>query len=209
MALYTHHPEAADARYNCNLPFWNAPAESNDGLFTGDLSLDCTITEESAPTFNALNLRKRIVDKVKSESLVNQEPDSNLLLSAVPLTWDVSHRFVEEGNTIQIREMITLSIENRNQLKYNTRSKEITASGMASYLRSIEFTMTVTQVEKHIKVSFRNRVQVKRPWYALDLIFAPIAKNTCFKKMNQVKEKFMPWIIRAIQNTAMNQASPN
>ncbi len=200
LLLNINQLDAAELEYECNVPSWNAPAESKNGIFVGDLSIDCSIIPE-LESFSLPGLRKRIAEKVELESLVHQGPPLSLLLSDGPLTWDVSHRFEEEGDTIQIRELLRISIENGNQLKYQTYSKEITASGMAGYLRSIEFTMIITKKGKYARVSLKNRVEVKRPWYALDLIFAPIAKNICLKKINQVKEKFLPWIIDVIHGS--------
>jgi hypothetical protein len=191
--------EALELKYRCNLPFWNAPAESKEGLFTGDLSLECSIESEVKSHFNMLSLRKRIIDKIQSESLVHQGPVSSSSISTTSSLWDVSHRFEEDGNSIKIRELIEVSIESKDQLKYQTHSKEIVASGMAGYLRSVEFTMIVKRKQHQMSVYFRNRVQVKRPWYALDLIFAPIARKICLKKLDQVKDKFMPWITTAIR----------
>jgi hypothetical protein len=148
-----------------------------------------------------LSLRKKIIEKIESESIVNHGPTANSLISTPLSIWDVTHRFEEEGNSIEIREIIEVSIESKNQLKYETHSTNIVASGMAGYLRSVEFTMTVKQSQNQMIVSFRNRVKVKRPWYALDLVFAPIARNICFKKLNQVKEKFMPWIVPSIHES--------
>ena len=190
---------SSEPKFKCDAPFWNAPAESNDGIFSGDLSVNCSFTDKSLLNYDILRLRKQVISKIEAESIVNVAPNPLSLLSNAPLSWDVSHRFEEDDTSIQIRESITLSIERENKLKYETHSKEISASGMAGYLKSVEFTMIIDKIGTGIKVHFQNKVKVKRPWYALDLIFAPIARKICFKKLNQVIDKFMPWIVDSIK----------
>lgn len=195
LLLQVNLASAQNLEYKCDFPFWSGASESHDGVFTGDLSLNCSVNDERVLRFSAFDFKTKVIEKIQSESVVNTFPESNPSTSSSPLTWDVTHRFKEEGNTVEIREFLTLSSETVDHLKYQTRSKEVKASGMAGYLRSVEFTMTLHRSGKDLKVSFRNKVQVDRPWFALDLVFAPIARKTCFKKLDQVKEKFMPWVL--------------
>ena len=163
--------------------------------------MECSIRDDLASPFNALQFRKKIIHKIQSESVVNEAPEIHTLSSSSPLNWDLLHRFDEDGESIQIREWLTVSMEPKNGLRYESQSKEILASGMASYLRSVHFTLILKTNGNQINILFRNAVQVKRPWYALDLIFAPIAEKICFKKLNQVRDQFMPWLTQSLHES--------
>ncbi len=183
----------SEKTYECASPNWNSPPESNDGVFTGDLTLECRINPEFESTVDISEVRKRIIEKVKNETSIYQGEDT--LSSDFDLNLDVSHRLEEEGNAIQIRERVQISRASKTNLQYQTHSKEIMASGMAGYLRAVDFSMKLIRDAKGVSISFRNCVQVKRPWYALDLIFAPIARKICLEKLDKVTNKFISWIV--------------
>jgi hypothetical protein len=190
MAFSNTHPDT-----HCDSPHWAAPAESDHGTFRGDLFMDCWVTPAKTNE-DLLLLKSGIIDKIQAESTIHEGPISSSVGKLPSLKWDVSHLILENGNSIIIREEANLTTDSKDQLTYKTHSKNVSASGMAGYLRSVNFSMNVerTPSNKPIHIEFRNEVTVDRPWYALDLIFAPIARNVCFDKMEQLKEKLLPWV---------------
>jgi hypothetical protein len=192
---------AAEFHPTCEPPHWNTPAESNDGVFTGDLTMECQLEGGSNWNPKLSALRQKVIDKIREESVIHEGPTSLSSGFSPTLKWDASHTFAEDGNSVYIREIIQLSSPSKDEIKYETSSKQVEATGMAGYLRSVQFSMEISKKEEAIQILFRNRVQVKRPWYALDLIFAPIARKVCFEKMEKVKEKFFPWILSSLSET--------
>lgn len=191
----------ADAEPRCEKPYWNSPAESQQGVFRGDLAMDCFLPDPLLE--GALeSLKKGVIKKIEAESTIHEGPLTFQDGGNEGLQWDVSHTLVEEGSPVTIREKAMLLKKGEKSLIYRTRSKEVLAKGMAGYLRSVGFSMILSINEKHLaQIKFSNDVTVERPWFALDLIFAPIARNVCFQKMEQVKLKLLPWIVDLLKNS--------
>ncbi len=179
--------------FQCDEPYWMSPAESHNGTFTGDLANHCwSVYSREIETLEGF--REKIIQKIEKDSIIHEGPIALTVSFPPSLKWEVSHHFKEGGNSIQIREEIILNTPSKNELFYETQSKEVKASGMASYLNSVLFKMVIQKKSSsRIDIEFRNQVKVSRPWYALDLVFAPIAKNVCLEKMEKVKKKFMSW----------------
>jgi hypothetical protein len=179
----------------CSHPQWNSPAESRDGVFHGDLLMDCKVRGlQSIPDLNSL--RAGIIKKISTDSVIHEQPTPEALKSAQILQWDVSHRISEDENNVTIREEATIETNQKNQLTYRTHSKKVIASGMAGFLKSVNFSMTIEVLDQRsLQVQFKNEVHVERPWYALDFIFTPLAQNICFDKMEKVRKKIFPWVL--------------
>ena len=183
---------------NCSHPYWAEPAESQNGLFHGNLIMDCKISASTVEA-NLNSLKNGIIQKIKTDSTIHDEPSVEKLESSPALKWDVSHRIAEEGSDVTIREEAVIETDQKTQLIYQTHSKKVTASGMAGFLKSVNFFMKVKKIQNNaIEIEFRNEVTVERPWYALDFIFTPIAQNICFEKMEKVKKNLLPWIVRLL-----------
>ena len=101
----------------------------------------------------------------------------------------------EESEPVKIRELAKLLTDEATELTYETHSQSVEASGMASYLRSVNFSMTVKQVNPGIiQVAFTNEVKVARPWFTPDFLFAPIARHTCVEKLDKVSTALLAWM---------------
>jgi len=183
----------------CEVPYWAAPAESNHGVFKGDLIMNCRIILNEEPGSLRL-LEAGFVKKINKDSIVFKGPLSFVDSPLSSKVWDVSHTIREGGSTIVIREEAVLASHPKDQLTYQTHSKSVKADGMAGYLKSVNFFMNLKRSGDHtFQVEFRNEVTVDRPWYALDIIFAPIARGVCFDKMEQVKENILPWVTHLLE----------
>ncbi len=190
---------ASGFEFKCDSPRWAIPSESHHGTFSGDLILDCWVNELEKRRGLSF-LKDQLIKKIHLESMVHKGPT---FVEQGPISfwiWEISHDFVEQGNSVHIREEVKLSLEANRELVYETLSKEVVATGMAGYLRSVNFEMAVRRVPgKFTQIRFRNQVKVDRPWYALDLIFAPIARGVCFDKMNLVKDRLLLWVIQVLE----------
>ena len=186
--------EKANAPF-CEEPQWNTPAESHEGIFHGDLEMRCTATLNHHPT-PLKKLKAAIEAKINQESLIHEGPLPIQIYQLAGQKWDVSHRIQEDGSAITIREEAELATDEKTLLIYQTHSKQVSAQGMASYLTAVNFSVQIrTLTDQQLTLIFKNQVTVKRPWFALDLLFAPIARSTCLKKMGQIREKLFPWIL--------------
>ncbi len=182
----------------CAEPHWASPAESKQGVFHGDLVMECKVT----PTKTRVildDLKAGIIGKIHAESILYEKPSEEALRSSPSLKWDVSHRIQEDGGDVTIREEAEIQTNQKGQLVYQTHSKKVSASGMAGFLKSVNFLMVVDINDPaSILINFRNEVKVERPWFAIDFIFAPIAQNICFDKMAKVKTRLLPWVVKLL-----------
>ena len=187
--------------FQCDPPHWTLPGESNQGTFRGELAMKCHANPSySNPGFEAV--RDQIIRKIHSESIVHEGPLPIQIESLKALRWDVTQKIQEEDSAIVIREKAILGTDLKQRLLYETHSSKVTATGMASYLRLVNFSMDIVQkrnnADSTLTIEFKNQVEIERPWYALDLLFAPIARKTCFQKMTQIQNKLLPWVASAL-----------
>jgi hypothetical protein len=148
-------------------------------------------------------LKEGFEKKIQTESEIFEGPTLSLLGELPSQKWDVSHTIQDGGSTLVIREDAILATNLKDQFRYQTRSKKVTAGGMAGYLKAVNFSMILKNADgspRTFRIEFRNEVMVQRPWYALDLIFTPIARGVCFDKMEQVRDKMLPWVTQLLWN---------
>ena len=196
------HAEEKIMDSNCEEPTWRSPAESHDGIFHGDLEMKCIATLGLMPP-SFMDLKTAIEAQIQKESVIHSGPSPVQIYQLTGQAWDVSHFIREESSPITIREQAELATDQKSLLIYQTHSKEVIAQGMAGYLKAVDFSVHIQKIQDgKVSLIFRNQVTVKRPWFALDLLFAPIARKTCFQKMNQIKEKLFPWILGFLSKNA-------
>ena len=187
---------------NCDTPEWMTPPESHDGVFQGNLKMTCRLAIAAGTSIKELPfeaLKTGIIQKIQSESVIHSGP-IEVKLNALPaLQWDVTHHIQEDGNAVKIREEAILQTDKKAHLLYQTHSKEVSASNMAQYLEAVNFSLQVDLEPTQVLMQFKNEVRVRRPWYALDLLFAPIASHACLSKMEVVQNKLLPWVTSFIE----------
>ncbi len=188
---------------DCSQPHWASLPESRDGFFHGDLAMECSVHLPKG--LSGLEpLKNGIIEKIRGKSIVHTEPSPEALKASSALRWDVSHRIDEDGNNVTIREEALLDLSQKDGLSYSTRSKEVTAAGMAGFLKVVNFSMKLRIKEGlpeslkgplTVQIEFKNEVKVEQPWYAIEFIFTPIAKNICLEKMEKVRTQLLPWVV--------------
>ena len=180
---------------HCQEPDWVVPAESSDGVFYGDLRMKCRIKSLS-PQIEFKKLKAEIQNKIEHQSTVHSGPQPALIDGLNGQKWDVSHLIQEDGSGVRIREIAEIATNDKHLFVYQTHSKEVEAEGMAAYLTAVNFSVKIEKdSSSQLSFTFRNQVSVKRPWFALDLLFSPIAQKVCFKKMRQIRDQLFPWIL--------------
>lgn len=163
----------------CADPQWEREPTSEAGHFEAWAVVRCSTGEPQKLAQLAGRFRSAIENEREQFSAPLQRKDEN-----GPYTeWEVGHAFEQDGNSIRIREAVTLR-ETRDALAYEARSLEIDGSGLSSYLREVEVKTSFARSEPEFE--FRARVRVKRPWFAPAFIFYPIAES---KTRQQLKHQ--------------------
>ena len=184
----------------CQEAEWVVPAESSDGIFYGDLRMKCKVHLPSTQT-QFVKLKTEIENKIANQSLVHAGPSPTQLEDLAGQKWDVSHLILEDGSGVKIREIAELATNLKDHFIYQTHSQDVEAKGMAGYLTAVNFSVRIEKYSKgNLSFIFRNQVSVKRPWFALDLLFAPIARRICFQKMDQIRDQLFPWILNILSS---------
>ena len=183
----------AGQEFRCDDSQWRRPAESENGVFLGDLELKCTLALASE-TADFMALETAIREKLLKESKVYEAHDQITLDGLQGRSWDVGREILDGGNAVRLREKAFLATDGSSRLIYKTLSKEVEGEGMASYLRSVAFEAHFSRVgPASIEMRLANVVRVERPWYALDLMFASIARGVCRDKMKVIRDQLVPW----------------
>ena len=179
--------------FHCEDAQWRRPAESDDGVFLGDLELKC-VTPSSAGSADFAALEKAIREKLVAESKIFSTQDQIRFEGLAGRSWDVGREIRDGDNPVKLREEALLATDGKSRLVYKTKSKSVEGKGMASYLRSVDFEAQVSRADAgSIEMKLINTVRVQRPWYALDLMFAPIARGVCRDKMKTLRDQLVPW----------------
>lgn len=195
--------EAPPPAWRCEEPTWESEPGSSHGIFSSDLRMDCRLplgATESTPS--ALqSIRSRVIALVEGRQ-VHAGPLVAEREGQTGVKYDVSHTVLEDGNPIQFREWVWINGKDASRLRYATESTEIEASGMAGYLKEVRFSADLVGVapdaaarapaSAELRVTLRNAVRIERPWYALDLFFAPIAAKVSREKFLRLRETVLP-----------------
>jgi len=199
IAGFLLNPNLASAlepfHYTCHKPEWVSKAESTDGIFHGDLKQKCEIHVEPSSKLQVASIHSKLRAKIEAEARIFSGPMPITLKEMPGIKWDLLHQIRDDNDTIQVREFAELSSDHSKAIRYQTHSTKIEADGMASYLKSVNFMMHIEKRQDGIfQIEFQNEVYVQRPWYALDLIFVPIAKDICHKKLKVVVDTLLNWL---------------
>lgn len=186
--------------WNCGEEKWIESPSMVDGVFMGSLTVDCELIGQGGGGFVALE--KYISDTIQKTRTLHGKPAEEKTENGRLVRFDVTTDVKDEGAPVAMREEVTIRTDGKKELVYATESKEISASGMASYLKKVTFMAKIEATEQKngdqkstYKMTMVNSVQVERPWYALGLIFYPIAKQVSIDKFELAREKMIPKIV--------------
>lgn len=188
--------QATPKQYDCAEAKWTHDPSLEDGIFISSLGADCTIEKspEAKPTIT--NLVTYIRELIQTTRTVHDAPTEEVVNGMQSLKFDTTSIVKDDGSPIEIREVVTLSW-NAQGLTYSTTSKDVKASGMAGYLKKVDFLAEVRAAAEigKFKVRMTNAVTVERPWYAFAPIFFAIAKGVARDKFDIARDKILPDLV--------------
>jgi len=201
-SFHLHAEQTSDIKkppshWSCGDHQWVRPPTLEDGIFQSTLSAECTMMGGDSNTLNHLAgfLRE---DIEKSGKLQIHHGPVELSYEGLPaLQYDVTDDLKSEGSPASIRQDLLFATDKKTRLIYLVKSTDVQGKGVASYLKKVDFLAEVQpmDLEKGIyRFKITNSIQVQRPWYALALIFEPIAKNTAIEKFTRAKDKLLAYI---------------
>ncbi len=163
-----------------------------DGYYESTLGIECTMPSPSS----LLPLRIAIERALSDRSEFHRPPIHVLLDGLRGQSFDLTHSLNGEEKGLRLREEILLATDGATRLVYQTRSKQIFASGMAGYLKRVSFQTILKRPSKGdtMTIEMRNSVQVKRPWFALSPLFFSIAKGIAEDKFEEARIPLLTFI---------------
>jgi hypothetical protein len=195
--VFERHPsptEPQSVRYHCQPESWREPARMENGVYIAQLQMDCFVAVEAGSSVKGI--RAEMEDTLRATRVVHQGPlyESH---SGLPASkYQVTVALKDEGEGIQVDEDVWIASDEKTQLIYETSSRSIRAQGMASYLRKVWFRAEVkaSSSQSGYQVRLLNRIEVARPWYAMEWVFTPIAKKSVIQKFHKVRDELLPKI---------------
>ena len=190
--------------WTCDDPVWEGEPGSNDGIFSSALKMNCSTLLSPEDSSQPLDYLRERVQALIRKRTQHAEPTPDFRDGATLTRYETSHTVTDDGSPIEIRELVWLGPGGPETLRYETQSTQIQAKGLAGYLRSVRFS-ALLKVDRpgsegasraRVMAELHNAIQVERPWYALDLIFSPIAKKTSRDKFLRLRETLLPLLTR-------------
>ncbi|MFZ9595137.1 MAG: hypothetical protein ACO3A2_03575 [Bdellovibrionia bacterium] len=202
-ALNDSHPPIP---WRCEPSEWLAPATLEDGIFVANLSMNCVVDVSSDSVIEQMHLGIRSL--LMKERILHEGPKPVEVEGISGYSYDTTIKLKEGQDELSIREDVILANQ-KNRIIYRTRSRDIQAPGLASYLSQVSFGADIRRKtqDPRLQIALTNRVEVKRPWYALAPIFFVIAKNTSISKFNEARDQLMTKLIRFLSQTQPGNVS--
>lgn len=174
-------PKAVAASINCGEEVWLNVPGVQDGLFTGKLKADCSITGVSSGSIKKLSEYFE-ENAVRGAHIVHSAPaaDSSLGMSGVKMDLTVKS---EEG---LMRSLIRFGNDGSKTFRYVAQSKEINFSGLSEYLRKLDIDVIVSkESESKFKITLINLTQIKKPAIAPTGIFNSMVQKQSKKEFRK------------------------
>ena len=176
--------------WSCGEMRWTQPSQMLDGVFHGELEVDCEL--RLGPADQSPALKTAIVNDLKSHRTVHgvtlQTAGAPSERGTLGELYDVTHELKTEN--VSIRERIYVGVLGQERLFYRSESQEVKAAGMAGYLKKVSFESEVLPAvsgKAGYRVRLKNAVQVERPWFALSPMFHLIAKGVSKEKFEKAQ----------------------
>lgn len=195
------HSPSETKGWVCGPERWIGEPATQDGVFEGTLAMECRI-EVQADEANLDRVRAEMVETLLLTRQVHAGPDAMTESGLPGVKFDVSVAIRDGRDEVNIREDAVIATDGRRHLVYQTDSKMISATGMASYLKKVAFRSDVMSVDRGYEVRLWNRIAIRRPWYALSLMFTPIAKGKVLEKFEKVRAELLPRIAASLNRGA-------
>ena len=181
--------------WDCEEAVWNQEPDLTDGIFSATISTTCWVQlqKEDGIPWLFQKLQKEYERAEKYE--IHKGP---LVLQEGPFTvlnYDLTDKVNEDGSDLAIRQDIKLKSDQKSELIYLTRSKGITASGTAAYLRFVSFETEVKASKNRYQIHLKNNVEIEKPWFALGFLFKPMGASITKDKFEKAREKLIRYLL--------------
>ena len=158
--------------FSCGSERWVTPPALREGKFMGTLEASCTVKKTGGDLRQVESyLRNNVLAQVTTR---HEGPIADHSLGFPGVSFDVTVR--HDGGSI--RNLIKIATDGRDALTYDARSKQISLSGLAGYLRKLDVIFKVTRIDADsFKVTLTNTTHVAKPALAPGGIFLGMAKD--------------------------------
>jgi len=189
--------------WKCGEWRWESEPAETDRIFEARIEMECDI---DAPLGSSLaRVREEMLATLHRTRKVHAGPDVVTESGLSGVRYDVTIALKDADEGVRVREEAIIASDDRSRLIYQTRSKEISANGMAAYLRRLAFRAEVRRRDAAAgetagyRVKLWNLVAIERPWYALGVMFRSIAKGKVRDKFEKVRAELLPRIAESLR----------
>ena len=176
---------ASASTFKCGEASWKSGPVMEAGKFKGELIGECTVNLDQSPEFRQLeSYFETEINRTIVTTYSQGVADSELLTGG--RTWDLLIK-VKEG---KIRNKFQLASDGRDQLIYQTRSKDIQFGGFAGYLKKLDVRVEVRRVsDRKVTLRLSSLTWVDKPLIAPPKIFFDKAVENSLKQFPEELEK--------------------
>lgn len=182
--------------YDCSDEYWVDPPTLEDGHFRSKLGIKCKF--EKRPQKDLFALRDSLDEYLRSKRVVRRADKKQGADGSTTWEYDTVLTLTEKDDPVRIHEVVTLATDGKANFGYKTQSKEVDASGMASYLKHVEFALELKRESPagaQFEVDMTNEIQVDRPWYALAPLFFVMTKGVAKDKFECARDTILQAIL--------------
>ncbi|MFY7992443.1 MAG: hypothetical protein ACOVP4_04045 [Bacteriovoracaceae bacterium] len=167
--------------FNCGEEKWVTNPGVSNGVFTGKLAADCTITTSS--TGSIQQLKNYYEDEaLRGAYIVHSGPVADSSLGGAGLKYDLTVKSAEG----LMRSIVRMTSDEKTKFYYVAESKEIKFSGMSEYLQKLDIEIKVQKLsETSFKLTLINLTKVRKPALAPAGIFDSIAQKNSKKEFRK------------------------
>lgn len=183
------------AVWSCKEASWKEEPRLEDGIFSATIQTTCQIEENKSDRIVWLFNKLQTEYQKKEKYEIHKGPVPFQEGELKGLRYDLTDKLSEEGSDIAIRQNVELLTDSQRELRYQTKSTEIQASGTASYLRHVSFQTRVFFQNNSYEVNLENKVIVERPWFALSFLFKPFSAKITEDKFETARNRLLNYLL--------------
>jgi len=187
--------QVSEVSWSCQEPQWTKEPQMLDGVFKARIRTECKVFSQKPEAIAWLFQRLQNEFQRKEKYEIHEGPLRTQDGSLTQLQYDLTDRLSEEDSDLAIRQNVYLKTDEKNILDYLTRSKEIQASGTASYLKQVSFLTEVMADKGFYLVRLENEVEIERHWFALSFLFKPMSASITKDKFEKARDKLMDYLL--------------
>ena len=189
------YSQVSNASWQCQEPQWAKDPEMFEGIFRARIRTECQVFSQKPEAISWLFQKLQNEFQRKEKYQIHEGPLRSQEGLFTHLQYDLTDRLSEEDSDLAIRQNVYLKTDEKNILDYLTQSKEIQASGTASYLKQVSFLTEVIAKKDFYLVKLENEVEIERPWFALSFLFKPMSASITKDKFEKARDKLMQYLL--------------